>query len=143
MLPSSETARSSSISLYPNQSPAAGQVLVKTLACGICGSDLHAAQHGAHGRPVKPLPAAARRWSDARHRLRPRILRRGARYGPGTRASFKPGTRVCLLAADADAGRVQGIGYSNDIAGGFAERMLLSEPLLLEVPNGLPAEHAP
>lgn len=25
--------------------PAAGQVLVKTLACGICGSDLHAAKH--------------------------------------------------------------------------------------------------
>ena len=26
--------------------PAAGQVLVKTLACGICGSDLHTLQHG-------------------------------------------------------------------------------------------------
>uniref|UniRef100_UPI0030DC1175 alcohol dehydrogenase catalytic domain-containing protein n=1 Tax=Pseudomonas sp. EA_65y_Pfl1_P113 TaxID=3088692 RepID=UPI0030DC1175 len=25
--------------------PVAGQVLVKTLACGICGSDLHARQH--------------------------------------------------------------------------------------------------
>ena len=29
----------------PEPKPAAGQVLVKTLACGICGSDLHAAQH--------------------------------------------------------------------------------------------------
>ena len=26
-------------------SPGAGQVLVKTLACGICGSDLHALHH--------------------------------------------------------------------------------------------------
>jgi len=25
--------------------PAAGEVLVKTLACGICGSDLHALKH--------------------------------------------------------------------------------------------------
>jgi threonine dehydrogenase-like Zn-dependent dehydrogenase len=25
--------------------PAAGQVLVKTLCCGICGTDLHAAKH--------------------------------------------------------------------------------------------------
>ena len=34
------------------------------------------------------------------------------------------------------------VGYSNDNVGGYAERMLLSEPLLLEVPNGLAAEHA-
>ncbi len=27
-------------------SPGAGQVLVQTLACGICGSDLHTLQHG-------------------------------------------------------------------------------------------------
>ena len=26
--------------------PAAGEVLVKTLACGICGSDLHTLSHG-------------------------------------------------------------------------------------------------
>jgi threonine dehydrogenase-like Zn-dependent dehydrogenase len=36
----------------------------------------------------------------------------------------------------------QGIGYSNDNIGAYAERMLLSVPLLLEVPNGLKAEHA-
>ena len=37
---------------------------------------------------------------------------------------------------------VHGIGYSNDIAGGFAQYMPLAERLLLEVPNGLPAPHA-
>ncbi len=36
----------------------------------------------------------------------------------------------------------KGIGYSNDNVGAYAERMLLSEALLLEVPNGLAAEHA-
>jgi threonine dehydrogenase-like Zn-dependent dehydrogenase len=36
----------------------------------------------------------------------------------------------------------EAIGYSNDNIGGYAERMLLSEMLLLEVPNGLAAEHA-
>ena len=30
---------------WPDPKPAGGQVLVKTLACGICGSDLHARQH--------------------------------------------------------------------------------------------------
>ena len=29
----------------PDPVPAAGQVLVKTICCGICGSDLHAAKH--------------------------------------------------------------------------------------------------
>jgi threonine dehydrogenase-like Zn-dependent dehydrogenase len=37
---------------------------------------------------------------------------------------------------------VQGIGYSNDIAGGFAQYMPLAERLLLEVPNGLSAARA-
>jgi threonine dehydrogenase-like Zn-dependent dehydrogenase len=37
---------------------------------------------------------------------------------------------------------VQGIGYSNDIAGGYAQYMPLAERLLLEVPNGLPADKA-
>jgi threonine dehydrogenase-like Zn-dependent dehydrogenase len=41
------------------------------------------------------------------------------------------------------AGRtVQGIGYSNDVAGGFAQFMPLAERMLLPVPNGLPAAHA-
>ena len=37
---------------------------------------------------------------------------------------------------------VLGIGYSNDIAGGFAQYMPLAERLLLEVPHGLSAAHA-
>ena len=36
------------VDTLPEPVPARGQVLVKTLACGICGSDLHAAKH-AHG----------------------------------------------------------------------------------------------
>jgi threonine dehydrogenase-like Zn-dependent dehydrogenase len=41
-----------------------------------------------------------------------------------------------------NANGLQGIGLSNDVAGGYAERMVLSEPLLIEVPNGLKPEHA-
>ena len=37
---------------------------------------------------------------------------------------------------------MQGIGYSNDIAGGFAQYMPLAERMLLPVPNGLPATQA-
>jgi threonine dehydrogenase-like Zn-dependent dehydrogenase len=37
---------------------------------------------------------------------------------------------------------MEAIGYSNRLPGGFAERMLLSEALLLEVPNGLSDQQA-
>ena len=30
----------------PEPEPLAGEILVGTLVCGICGSDLHALQHG-------------------------------------------------------------------------------------------------
>src|SRR5256714_9367289 len=63
-------------------------------------------------------------------------------YGPGTTGKFKPGAKVCSLPALLTTEGPQGIGYSNDNVGAYAERMLLSEALLPEVPNGLAAEHA-
>src|SRR5260370_12220532 len=36
------------VGTLPEPKPAAGQALVKTLACGICGSDLHARKHARH-----------------------------------------------------------------------------------------------
>ena len=62
-------------------------------------------------------------------------------YGPATGRKLKAGARVCSLPALLTPEGPQGIGYSNDNIGGYAERMLLSEALLL-VPNGLAAEHA-
>src|ERR1700682_3673953 len=62
-------------------------------------------------------------------------------YGPGTTRKLKAGTKVCSLPALLTAQGPQGIGYSNDNVGAYAERMLLSKALLLEVPNGLAAGH--
>ena len=36
------------VDTLPEPKPGAGQVLVKSLACGICGSDLHARKHAHH-----------------------------------------------------------------------------------------------
>src|SRR5882672_624113 len=113
----------------PDPVPAAGQVLVKTLACGICGSDLHAKKHAPHmvtmarhfpGR--KPLDLA--RDVVFGHEFCCEILD----YGPATRRRLKPGTRVCSLPVLVSETGLQGIGYSNDVVGGYAERMVLSEP---------------
>ena len=131
------------VGTLPEPKPAAGQVLVRTLACGICGSDLHARKHAQRmveltrhfpGR----IPMDLARDVVFGHEFCCEVID----YGPGTQRKFKAGTRVCSLPALLTPGGLQTIGYSNDNVGGYAEQMLLSEPLLLEVPNGLAAEHA-
>jgi threonine dehydrogenase-like Zn-dependent dehydrogenase len=123
--------------------PGNGQVLVKTLACGICGSDLHARKH-AHRMVELTRHFPGRKPMDLSrdvvfgHEFCCEVLD----HGPGTQRALKPGTRVCSLPALLTPTGPMAIGYSNDNIGGYAEQMLLSEPLLLEVPNGLSPEHA-
>jgi threonine dehydrogenase-like Zn-dependent dehydrogenase len=126
----------------PEPTPAGGQVLVKTLACGICGSDLHARKH-AHrmveiSRRLGHKPMDLNRDVVFGHEFCCEILD----YGPATQRKLKPGSRVCSLPALLTPEGPQGIGFSNENVGGYAERMLMSEALLLEVPNGLASEHA-
>jgi threonine dehydrogenase-like Zn-dependent dehydrogenase len=131
------------VDTMPDPKPAAGQVLVRTLACGICGSDLHARRH-AHRMVEMSRYFPGRKPMDLTrdvvfgHEFCCEIVD----YGTSTQRRLKPGTRVCSLPALVTPAGPQGIGYSNDNVGGYAEQMVLSEPLLLEVPNGLPPEHA-
>ena len=131
------------VDTLPEPKPAEGQVLVRTLACGICGSDLHARQHAdrmvdmaRHFPGLKPMDLA--RDVVFGHEFCCEVLD----YGPATQHKLKPGTRVCSIPALLTPEGPKGIGYSNTNVGGYAERMLLSEALLLEVPNGLAPEHA-
>jgi threonine dehydrogenase-like Zn-dependent dehydrogenase len=131
------------VDTMPAPKPAAGQVLVKTLACGICGSDLHARKH-AHRMVEMSRHFPGRKPMDLSrdvvfgHEFCCEVLD----YGTPAQRRLKPGTRVCSLPALVTPTGPQGIGYSNDNIGGYAEQMVLSEPLLLEVPNGLSPEHA-
>ncbi|HEY3680408.1 MAG TPA: zinc-binding dehydrogenase [Bradyrhizobium sp.] len=131
------------VDTLPEPKPAAGQVLVKTLACGICGSDLHARKH-AHRMVELSKHLPGRTPMDLKrdvvfgHEFCCEVID----YGSGTQRKFKSGTRVCSLPALLTPQGPKGIGYSNDNVGGYAEQMLLSEALLLEVPNGLAPEHA-
>ncbi len=131
------------VDTMPEPKPGAGQVLVKSLACGICGSDLHARKHAHRMVELSKFFPGRKPMDLARdvvfgHEFCCEILD----YGPETTRKLKPGTRVCSLPALVTPQGPTGIGYSNDNPGAYAERMLLSEPLLLEVPNGLAAEHA-
>ena len=61
--------------------------------------------------------------------------------GPDTDAPA-PGTLVTSIPVLVSANGVEPIVYSNTTIGGYAERMLLSAPLLTPIPNGLEPRHA-
>jgi threonine dehydrogenase-like Zn-dependent dehydrogenase len=131
------------VDTLPDPEPGPGDVLVKTLACGICGSDLHALKHGAR-LSQSSLEAGGNFGMDlARdvvmgHEFCAEVLE----HGRETQGTLRPGTRVCCIPVLLRGGQAASVGYSNDVTGGYGEYMLLSEPLLLEVPNGLPTERA-
>src|SRR5260370_39727451 len=84
----------------PEPKPAAGQVLVKTLACGICGSDLHARKHARH------MVELARHFPGRKPMDLSRDVVFGHEFcceivdhGPDTQRKLKAGTRVCSLPA--------------------------------------------
>ncbi len=131
------------VDTLPDPVPAEGQVLVRTLACGICGSDLHAAKHTAQF--VDLARRTGNRWAMDADRdvvFGHEFCCEVVAYGPRTSARLAPGTLVCSMPMTLAGETVQGIGYSNDIAGGFAQFMPLADRLLLAVPNGLSASKA-
>ena len=125
--------------------PDTGQVLVEVCACGICGSDLHFAKHGGTmmqlSREMKGMGIMGEIASPTvdldkdvwmGHEFSARVLE----AGPDTQ-TFAPGTVVTSIPILLGPTGITGIVYSNTTMGGYAEKMLLSAPMLLEVPNGL------
>jgi threonine dehydrogenase-like Zn-dependent dehydrogenase len=127
--------------------PGFGQVLVHVKACGICGSDLHFAQHGAEmlelGRQMEGMPDLGAPEVDLDrdvfmgHEFSAEVLE----VGPDT-VGPDPGAIVTSIPVLLTMTGVRPIVYSNEVHGGYGERMLLSAPMLLEVPNGLDPRHA-
>lgn len=131
------------VDTLPDPVPEKGQVLVKTCACGICGTDLHAAKHTQQF--VSLARRSGNRWSMDPDRdvvFGHEFCCEVTDYGPDTPKRLAPGTLVCSMPMTLSGQTVQGIGYSNEIAGGFAQYMPLADRLLLPVPNGLPAAKA-
>lgn len=129
----------------PDPIPEAGQVLVGVRACGICGSDLHFAAHGAQVLEMSDRVAGG---TGAMHVDLDHDVFMGHEFsaeileaGPDTE-THPPGTLVTSLPVLLSAKGVEPIVYSNSTVGGYAERMLLSAPLLLPIPNGLDEKHA-
>jgi threonine dehydrogenase-like Zn-dependent dehydrogenase len=128
----------------PDPEPGEGQVLLKVLRCGICGSDLHARQHCDHLRSLmgkvgfdSDFPTQADPCIYG-HELCAEVLD----YGPGSNRKLKPGTRVVAQPVVRTDGVPYLVGYSRRYNGAYAERMVLQETALVPVPNGLSAEVA-
>jgi threonine dehydrogenase-like Zn-dependent dehydrogenase len=127
----------------PEPVPTQNQALVKVLSCGICGSDLHAAKHAHRMVAVtKRIPGRMPMDLDKDVVFGHEFCCEVIDYGPKTEKKLKPGTRVCAMPVMLEADGPKGMGYSNKYIGGYAEQMLLSAPMLLEVPNGLSTDHA-
>ena len=127
----------------PTPEPGPGEVLVRTLVCGICGSDLHALKHADRFVENSKRSGNLRVMDLSRdvvmgHEFCAEIVD----HGPATTRALAVGTRVCSRPTLMRATGPQSIGYSNDNPGGYGEYMRLSEALLLEVPDGLSTEHA-
>lgn len=126
--------------------PGPGQVLVAVRACGICGSDLHFAKYGKdllalgsqmQGLPMRNVSVDLSADIFMGHEFSAKVLE----AGPDTDAP-PAGTVVTSLPVLLSSRGMDMIFQSNTTIGGYAERMLLSAPLLLKVPNGLDPRHA-
>ncbi|MFV8054768.1 zinc-binding dehydrogenase [Mycobacterium sp. 48b] len=111
--------------------PGPGQVLIKPLATGVCGSDVHLLHTQASMADVFPPIVLG-------HEFVGEIVE----YGAETERRLKPGTLVTTVPYLDHASGPQHIGVSPLAPGALAERMLAQESRLVAVPAGLPVNHA-
>jgi threonine dehydrogenase-like Zn-dependent dehydrogenase len=131
------------VDTVPDPVPGPGEAIVKTLACGICGSDLHALKFADKMVDIARETEAPFTLDPSRdivmgHEFCVEVLD----YGPGTEGAVQPGQRAVSMPLLFRPTGIMGVGYSNEVPGGYGELMVLNASLLLGVPNGLVTEHA-
>lgn len=125
--------------------PVGSQILVETVACGICGSDVHLMDHTeAYLGCARDSGSTAMLFDPARgvmlgHCFVFRVLQ----AGPDA-VGFAPGDLGAGLGTVTGTdGHTSVVGFSDTYPGGYAERMLLSTPgLIARLPEGLDPLHA-
>ncbi|HTZ08960.1 MAG TPA: zinc-binding dehydrogenase [Acidimicrobiales bacterium] len=134
----------------PTPRPEAGQLLVRVLACGICGSDLHFLRHAPAfvAMTEELIPSMGAGALGVPHLDLGRDIVMGHEFcgevvelGPDT-AGPAPGRRVVSVPVVLSGTGVHQLAYNNDYPGGYAEYLLLSAALALEVPDALDTRRA-
>jgi threonine dehydrogenase-like Zn-dependent dehydrogenase len=124
-----------------NPVPGPGEVLVDVLTCGICGTDLHCASHGPEFNASTRGAAGIELMDLSRpivfgHEFVGRVVG----YGPATPGRIPIGRRVVSMPILLREQQVM-LGFAGaEAPGGYAEQMVLSEPLLIEVPGHVRTE---
>jgi threonine dehydrogenase-like Zn-dependent dehydrogenase len=120
-------------------------VRLEVSRCGICGSDLHAR----HGIDAWADLAASLGYDRFGRSAEPLVFGHEfsgtvAEYGAKTKQKLPTGTPVVAvpLVRTPSGGGVDAIGLSQHAPGAYAEQLIVQEPLMMEVPNGLPADVA-
>src|SRR5262245_4394078 len=106
--------------------PSAGEVIVRTLACGICGSDRSMLKHAPRVIEAMRRSGTLGTMDLSRdvvmgHEFCAEIVD----HGPDCQRHLKPGTRVCSIPLSLRGGMPATIGYSNELPGGYGQYMAL------------------
>jgi 2-desacetyl-2-hydroxyethyl bacteriochlorophyllide A dehydrogenase len=119
------------VEIVDEPAPGAGQVVVRSLANGICGSDLHVLEVQRADPVVLPSMVLG-------HEFCAELLD----HGPDTTRQLAPGTLVCSVPFVDGPQGPELVGLSATYPGALGERFLLQEHRLLPVPDGLDAQRA-
>ena len=124
-------------------SPGAGQILVKTEACGVCHTDLHAMHGDWPAKPTLPfIPGHEAIGLVAAVGSGVTIVKEGDRVGVPWLYSACGHCEYCLTAWETVCPEAKFGGYTAN--GGFAEYVLADPDYVAHIPGGLaPAEAAP
>ena len=118
--------------------PGPGQLVVRTLACGICASDVHFMDHP--DADAGDDSGLSRYDADADIVMGHEYCAEVVDYGPDTQRRWPAGTRVGSLPVLLTATGPRVIGQSAEAPGGFGEYFLMSEAVTQVVSTELPGE---
>ena len=118
--------------------PGTGELLVRTLACAICASDLHFMDNPDADADDDTGLSHYDAGADVvmGHEYCVEVVD----YGPGCQRTFPIGTRISSIPALVRADGVRVIGQAPDAPGGFGEYFVLTEGLAKRVETDLPSE---
>jgi len=127
--------------------PGPGQVLVKSLACGICGSDIHMLKHADDYVSLmkqEGMMDESASSSDFAVSLGHEFCAEVVAYGPDTSQTLSVGTRVTSIPFILNGEEQVGIGVVPvpGLYGAYSEYFILTESLMIPVPEQLPSEAA-
>ena len=122
----------------PPPTPQPGQIMARCLACGICGSDLHA-RHGIDQWADLAEKVGYERFGRSGQSLvfGHEFSGRVAEYGPDCRAEVASGAPVVALPILRGPRGVDTTGLSESAPRAYAEQVIAQESLMMAVPNGL------